>query len=141
MKRFIAVFLVIFAVAAAITLFVAHRHKNEMTAAQQYGGFLRSANIGSTDVKTDEKQLTIEIDDFLFRTTTATIPIGTTVTWINTGKVRHNVVSDRSSPEKGLGSKLLANGDSYSYTFEKPGDYYYLCTPHPTQMRGVVTVQ
>lgn len=38
-----------------------------------------------------------------------------------------------------LSSAALATGQSYSYTFTKPGTYSYLCTIHPF-MTATVTV-
>jgi plastocyanin len=38
-----------------------------------------------------------------------------------------------------LGSVALSTGQSYSFTFTKPGAYAYLCTIHPF-MTATVTV-
>ena len=149
MKRLIPYFLVLFALITITALTIAMnsggstnmQSKDRQAQTMSTDEFLKDANIGTKDVMSQNDTLKIEIDDFLFKTTTASIPTGTTVTWTNIGKVRHNVVSDESSPKKGLESNLLAHGDSYSYTFTAPGTYYYLCTPHPTLMRGVIVVR
>ena len=149
MKRLIPYFLVLCALITVTALTIAMNSDQGMMNGQSKDGrgqtstdeFLKNANLGMKDVMTQSSTLKIEIDDFLFKTTTASIPAGTTVTWTNVGDVRHNVVSDDSSPRKGLNSDLLAHGDSYSYTFSSPGTYYYLCTPHPTLMRGVIVVR
>ena len=59
-----------------------------------------------------------------------TVPAGTTVTWTNTGTgtMFHDVTS--STPGYDFASGLFGPGDSYSYTFVRPGTYDYFCTPH-----------
>jgi|GEM_PF-1659098 len=99
------------------------------------------AIIGETVDATDQGEVTVDINDFIFETTYLKIKPGTKVTWTNRGNVRHDVTSAESSPGQGLGSELLANGDSYSFTFEEPGLYEYFCTPHPSQMRATVLVE
>ena len=61
---------------------------------------------------------------------------GTTVTWTNQGQTEHTV--------KGPGffsPKALGHGEKYSFRFSKPGRFRYLCTLHPTLMRGTVVVK
>ena len=56
------------------------------------------------------------------------VPLGATVTWTNNdpGMV-HTVTAADGSFDSGM----LATGQSFSYTFDKPGDFDYACTPHP----------
>lgn len=98
------------------------------------------ANIGETIDATGQSEVTIMADDFIFATTFLKIDKGTKVTWINNGNIGHDVTSASSSPKGGLGSPLLSNGDSYEFIFDEAGIYEYFCTPHPTEMRGVITV-
>ena len=49
-----------------------------------------------------------------------TVPVGTTVTWNNTDVKEHSVVSD-----DGLFSANLEVGETFSYTFTKPGIFVY----------------
>jgi plastocyanin len=55
---------------------------------------------------------------------------GTTVTWTNTGGPgsMHTVTS--STPGYDFDSGTLSNGQTFSYTFVRPGTYDYFCTPH-----------
>ncbi len=101
---------------------------------------LQGANIGQTVEALDEAEVTIDIDDFLFKTTTLKIKKGTVVTWVNKGRMQHDVTSATNSPQQGLSSEMLGNGETYSFTFNEAGTYQYFCSPHPTQMRGVVEV-
>jgi len=61
---------------------------------------------------------------------------GDVVTWVNPGLGGHNV----RSIEGLFRSQNLTGGDRYSFTFTKPGRYDYLCSIHPSNMQGVVTV-
>jgi halocyanin-like protein len=65
---------------------------------------------------------------------------GTTVTWIWTGKGgTHNVVAE--SGQFDSGGLVDREGYTYSYTFEEPGVYYYVCEPHEMMgMKGAVFV-
>ena len=56
------------------------------------------------------------------------VPLGATVTWTNNdpGMV-HTVTAADGSFDSGM----LATGQTFSYTFDKPGDFDYSCTPHP----------
>ncbi len=102
--------------------------------------YTAGADIGNTLDATDKSSVNVVIDDFIFQTTYLKIKKGTKVTWTNQGQIGHTVTSDDGSPQKGLDSQLLNNGDSYSFTFTQAGTYEYFCTPHPTQMKAVVTV-
>ena len=64
------------------------------------------------------------------------VPLGATVTWTNNdpGMVHTVTAADGS-----FNSGMLATGQSFSYTFDKPGDFDYACTPHPW-MKGRISV-
>lgn len=66
-----------------------------------------------------------------------TIAPGTTVVWSNTDDVTHSVVSDDGSF---AGSGPLGPSSTFSYTFERPGDYGYHCRFHP-EMTGSLLVR
>jgi len=77
----------------------------------------------------------INIFNYKFDPETATVPAGTTVTWTNKDEIPHTVASS----DKGFkGSSGLDTGDSYSYTFDKPGTYKYYCTLHPFMTATIV---
>jgi nitrite reductase (NO-forming) len=73
-----------------------------------------------------------------------TIEAGTTVRWTNMDAIAHTVtsgVSDGTSgtPDGTFDSGFLNEGDTFTYTFEEPGEFDYYCTPHPW-MQGKVIV-
>lgn len=84
----------------------------------------------------------VHIQDYTFMPQNLTVKKGTKVTWTNEDSVRHNVVSESDSPQKGLNGPLLAKGESYSFTFDTVGTYKYYCTPHASMssMHATVTV-
>jgi plastocyanin len=67
-----------------------------------------------------------------------TVPVGTTVTWVNAGLLPHTVSAQRGALESGM----VQPGQSYSFTFDTPGEYTYFCRPHVViGMTGVVVVE
>ena len=80
--------------------------------------------------------VTVKMVNFTYSPDPLTVPVGTTVRWVNYDDDQHNVVSD----DKSFKSKLLDKNQDYSYTFAKKGTYRYICSIHP-KMVGKVTVE
>jgi amicyanin len=80
----------------------------------------------------------VAIKNFAFAPAALTVKVGTTVTWTNQDTDAHTVTSQQGSGGP-LASAALGTGQTYSYTFTKPGTYAYLCTIHPF-MTATVTV-
>src|SRR5207248_1293987 len=66
-----------------------------------------------------------------------TIKRGTTVTWMNNDP---NMVHNLAGEKHTFQSTYMRTGQSWSYSFRKPGVYRYTCLPHPW-MKGEITVQ
>lgn len=79
---------------------------------------------------------TVEIRNFAFSPNALTISAGTTVTWKNLDGEPHTVVSDQGT----FRSEALDQNDSYTFRFEKPGTYGFICSIHPT-MHGTIVVK
>lgn len=79
---------------------------------------------------------TVSVDNFTFGPATLTVPVNTTVTWINKDDVPHTIASTDGL----FKSKALDTDDKYTYTFTKAGTYNYFCSIHP-KMVGKVVVQ
>jgi plastocyanin len=79
--------------------------------------------------------VTIRIDNFTFTPAELSVPVGTTVTWVNGDDIPHTVVA----VDKSFRSKALDTGDSYSQTLSTPGTVAYFCGLHP-HMTGRITV-
>jgi amicyanin len=80
---------------------------------------------------------TVTISDFKFTPATLTVKAGTKVTFVNDGATPHTATSDSGGA---INSGNLTHGQSYTFTFTKPGTYQYTCTIHPF-MKGTITVQ
>jgi plastocyanin len=89
----------------------------------------------------------VSIANFAFSPQTLTVKAGTTVTWTNNDGAPHSVASTDgpSTSAKTTGvfdSGNLGAGQTFSFTFDKAGTYYYDCTIHAAQasMHGTVIV-
>jgi plastocyanin len=79
---------------------------------------------------------TIEIRNFSFAPAVLTVPVGTTVTWVNDDDEPHTVVESDTL----FKSHALDTGDKFSFTFTTPGKFQYFCTIH-AHMVGKVVVE
>lgn len=77
----------------------------------------------------------VKVDDFSFAPETTEVGTGEEVTWtVAEGSSPHTVKFDDEE------SKELAAGDTYSRSFDKAGEFKYVCGIHP-QMTGTVAVK
>jgi plastocyanin len=83
------------------------------------------------------KNMTVSIKNFAFNPPNMTVAPGTTLTWVNNDQVPHTATA--TNPAGVFDSGTLQPGQSYSFTFNKPGTYAYHCAIHP-YMTGTVTV-
>ncbi len=87
---------------------------------------------GDSKVQTAE----VRVDNFTFGPQSITVPVNTTVTWVNRDDIPHVIVSTDGV----FKSKALDTDDKYSFTFTKAGTYPYFCGIHP-KMVGKLVVQ
>jgi plastocyanin len=78
----------------------------------------------------------VRVDNFTFAPETLTVPVNSTVTWVNKDDIPHVIASNDGL----FKSKALDTDQKYSYTFSKAGTYQYYCSIHP-KMIGKVVVQ
>ena len=78
----------------------------------------------------------VKVDNFTFGPQTLTVPLNTTVTWVNRDDIPHVIVSNDGV----FKSKALDTDEKYSFTFTKAGTYAYFCGIHP-KMTGKIVVQ
>jgi nitrite reductase (NO-forming) len=109
-------------------------------------------DIGTPDVDIpyiapkDQKKVTVRIIGNSYYPKVVHVPRGAEVEWINEDVFTyaegefagiHNVfVSD--GPER-FASPLLGHAERFTHTFNTPGEYEYICTPHP-YMKGKIVV-
>jgi plastocyanin len=80
---------------------------------------------------------TVAVADFSFTPASITVDVGDTVTWTNSGPDEpHTATANDGSFDTGE----IAVGASASHTFDQAGTFAYVCSIHPDQMSGTVTV-
>jgi 3',5'-cyclic AMP phosphodiesterase CpdA len=77
----------------------------------------------------------VAVANFSFAPATASVPVGTTITWTNRDDVPHVIVST----EQRFKSPVLDTDGQFSYRFDAPGAYNYFCALHP-KMTGRIVV-
>ncbi len=107
----------------------------------------------SSGTQSSTNSTEVVIENYAYNPADITVPVGTTVTWVNQDAVGHTVTEgDPNSPKaanlrvfdssgEALTGKvaLIGAGQSWSYTFTTPGTYEYYCIVHP-YMVGHITV-
>ena len=86
--------------------------------------------------KAADGPMQVKIDNFTFAPDALTVPVNSTVTWVNKDDIPHVIASSDGV----FKSKALDTDQKYSYTFTKAGTYPYYCSIHP-KMVGKVVVQ
>jgi quinohemoprotein ethanol dehydrogenase len=81
-------------------------------------------------------QGTVSTVDYVFMPQRVQVPVGTTITWENSGSVEHTATAQDNSWDTGN----VEPGQSAQVTFTTPGTYIYNCSPHPW-MLGQIVVQ
>lgn len=79
----------------------------------------------------------VAIVNFAFQPGAITVPVGTTVTWTNTGAAPHTVTSDTDGV---FDSGRLTTGQRFQFRFDRAGTFAYQCAIHPA-MKATITVQ
>jgi plastocyanin len=78
----------------------------------------------------------VKIDNFTFTPPELTVPVGTTVKFVNHDDIPHSVVDKN----KAFRSKALDTEDSFTFTFASAGTFDYFCGLHP-HMTGKIIVK
>ena len=131
--------LVVSAGAVAIALVAAVIFMVVMMGAMMSGGHMGMMRGGSDPGSEEPAQgvTRVNLQDYAFVPANIVVDVGTTVTWTNNDNAGHTVTSDDGSE---LSSLLFGQTETFSHTFDRPGEYLYHCGPHPN-MKGLVTVR
>ena len=78
----------------------------------------------------------VVIKDFMFAPMNVKVRAGERVTWTNKDDEPHTVVSDTGA----FRSSALDTNENFSFKFDKPGTYHFVCSIHP-KMVGTITVE
>jgi plastocyanin len=92
---------------------------------------LPSTGIAATDMPVANA---IVMKNFDFSPMSLTIKAGTSVTWKNLDGEPHTVTSVDGLFRSGA----LDQNDTYTFKFDKPGTYKYLCSIHPRMLAAIV---
>ena len=65
------------------------------------------------------------------------VKVGEMITWVNDDSARHTVTSKDGVFDSGM----MGTGQSFSFTFDKTGEYPYFCEPHPNMVGTVVVTE
>jgi plastocyanin len=88
-----------------------------------------------------QNELVVPMANFVFNPQDITIPVGTTVIWVNQDSAPHNAVADDGAAFK---SELLSTGQEFRFTFDTVGDFPYFCELHGSpggiDMAGTIKV-
>ena len=97
------------------------------------GALLALGTVAAQDAtKKDANEITI--DNFTFTPKELTVPVGTTVKWLNHDDIPHTIVEKKTT----FRSKALDTDDSYSFTFTSAGAFDYFCGLHPHMVGQVI---
>jgi plastocyanin len=78
----------------------------------------------------------VVIKNFMFSPVALTVKAGSVVSWTNQDNEPHTIASDAGVFRSGA----LDTNDSFTFKFDKPGTYRFLCSIHP-YMVGTITVE
>jgi plastocyanin len=81
----------------------------------------------------------VVIADYKFVPQTLTVPVGTTVTWVNRDLAPHTA-THRSFGDEPFDTGTMVSGAVFPHTFKTAGSYDYLCVLHQGMM-GTIVVQ
>ncbi len=87
---------------------------------------------------------TVVMGDFSYTPKVLTVSAGTTITFRNDGKIEHTVADVDTAGEirsAVIKPRPLATGQTQTVTIDARGTYDYICTFHPTLMRGTIVVK
>ncbi|MDJ0701998.1 MAG: plastocyanin [Leptolyngbyaceae cyanobacterium MO_188.B28] len=112
-----------------------------LTVALVIGGFMLWMSPASA--ATVEVKMGSDSGMLAFDPPSVTIQAGDTVKWVNNKMAPHNVVfEDSSASDKSHSNLSFSPGETYSSTFDTPGEYTYYCEPHRgAGMVGKIVVQ
>jgi alcohol dehydrogenase (cytochrome c) len=94
---------------------------------EPFAGVIADAHEITTTVTETDLRGEKYVDEYAFNARRVRVKVGTTVTWMNTGKMRHTPMEEHGIWNAGP----IEPGQSAHVTFDKPGRYTYVCKDHP----------
>lgn len=105
--------------------------------------FIRAANVAvallgapatGNAAPPDQPQNAVIIKNFAFAPMSLSVKAGTSVTWKNLDGEPHTVTSVDGLFRSGA----IDQNESFTFKFDKPGTYKYLCSIHPKMMAAII---
>src|SRR5262249_16611163 len=87
---------------------------------------------------------TVRIGDYSFTPARLTAHVGDRIRFVNGGRIQHTVADTDVHGRilsRAIHPRPLAHGAVPAVTLRRAGRLHYLCTFHPTLMKGVLVVQ
>ena len=87
--------------------------------------------------------VTVKFGEYFYRPAQQTVHVGQKVRFVNVGKIAHTVADTDAKGNirsRDIKPRELVKGAVQVVVFKRPGTVRYLCTFHPTSMKGVITV-
>ncbi|MFN8016610.1 MAG: cupredoxin domain-containing protein [Acidimicrobiales bacterium] len=88
--------------------------------------------------ETASKEVKVEARDNIFVDQYVEVKAGTTVTFTNAGRNRHDVIPAEKGAFPEIAVTDFEPGDTGTITLDEPGDYVYYCSLHGTPSKGMV---
>jgi plastocyanin len=82
------------------------------------------------------KTYTVTVENLVFNPPSLTVRRADRIVWVNKDLFPHTV----TAASKAFDSRSIAANASWTYVADKPGEYAYSCTFHPT-MKGKLIVR
>ena len=82
----------------------------------------------------------VAIEEFEFQAERVEVDAGTRVTWTNRDAAPHTATAADVEQRASFDTQVIREGKSAGVTFDKPGEYAYICDLHPF-MKGTVVVR
>ena len=106
-------------------------------------GVLSAQALAAPARATAPAPVTVTFGEFFYKPATITVKVGQQVVFKNVGKIAHTVANSNAKGEI-LATLIkphnLDPGQKQTVSFAKPGTVFYLCTFHPTLMKGRIVV-
>lgn len=98
---------------------------------------------GSSGSTAKRAAVTVRVGDFFYKPKLVTVHVGQAVRFVNVGKIPHTVADTNAAGavrSRLIKPRPLEHGQVQTVRFTKPGRIPYLCTFHPTLMKGRIVV-
>lgn len=132
----ISVVLIVLVIGVGILAIASNKNSNATNNTASMTNTISPNTTNRSTPNTVVETSSVTIQNFKFSPSMIKVKKGTTVTWTNQDDAHHTVTGDKGAPD----SKLLAKGESTTYTFNQTGTFPYHCDPHP-YMQAIVVVE